>query len=262
MEALRRWLKGERSNPAPLAAEPSQPGTVTDPVNILLALGDLCKQRTLLSVRFRGIRDAYVSSLLSIDKARQCLLLDELNPTGGHKLLERGQRFTVSAVLRGVELSFPVDDYRIVDDRGVPGYRVAIPRAIHYPQRRQGFRHPVPESLAVSMSAISPPTREPVRGTVANISRGGIAVCLEAADIAVGQRLQDCRLALGDGSTAEFDLDVRYARNFSGKSRTLIGAAFLNLAESESLKIERFIVSLERNSLRERANGPVAGRRA
>ena len=124
------------------------------PVEISGALKNLRNQRVSLKLTFENETTIYTARIL--DVLDDELLIEDVQPRSGLKLMTARRRFAFSGRANGLYL-YSEDNRisRIDEDRGVPYFRVPIPRSALFQQRRQSARMP-----AQLTGSADPPSQE------------------------------------------------------------------------------------------------------
>jgi c-di-GMP-binding flagellar brake protein YcgR len=226
---------------------------VTDPLKIAGLLKELQNTNAMLTVRVRGEgeRNSYITSILAVNADRRLVAFDELNPASGHQILTRCEQFNVNGVLRGVTASFVITQFTVAESNGAAYYRAAFPKQIYHPQRRKDHRVPVKTTVLIPFEArmFEPPYF--VRGHLVNVSGGGLAISVfSSAGLSGGQQLKDCKIALPDGESIYFGLEIRSIKRLRSSQKSIVGGSFLKIAPGDLVKIRRFMLTMERDQIR------------
>ncbi|WP_193222223.1 flagellar brake protein [Alkalilimnicola sp. S0819] len=208
----------------------------------------LVKDRALLSVRLPGREGRYTSVLLSVDANKNTLLLDELTPEAGHRLMEEGVEVAVIGRCRGVELRFRCTVQRLEREGDVYGYRCPLPTSLDYYQRRENHRVPVRLSFQHEVSLGG--TEEQIGARLTDISTGGLGGVLGdvTAGLQRGERYT-CRIQLSDRPPIDVRVEIRFLGR-GGVQNQRFGAQFVDLRPGHARQIERLVSELERQALR------------
>lgn len=224
--------------------------TLTDSTRIIAIFKRLLERRALLTVRIDSQPQHFTTALLDISTDGGALLLDELKPEAGHKLLQETPSFQVRAQLEGVEIGFHATVTQFDRQDGIAIYRVPVPGTIAYHQRRQGVRvqlshvNPLPVSLT-STDGIT------VTGSMADLSIGGLRIHFTnelPETLQSGARLE-CSFPLPPDNKERFTCDVviRVIKHSPDNLKTaFMGGQFVEITKPQERLIERTVMTLQR----------------
>lgn len=230
--------------------EDAGPNRITNPARIAATLDDLCRHHLLLSVVVPGSNYPFVSSLLRIEDG--ALIFDEFKPESGQRLVAEQGRFKVEAVLRGIGISFNVTEFTIDDNAGAVTYRAKPPAEIAHLQRRRHHRIPIAQSQPVTFHGDQFIDDRKVNGTVANLSREGMAVFAKlSSPLHADEDLINCTLTLPQGETVRFNLTVCFVETLPWAKHSVIGGRFSSISPQDQRRLSDFLIGLERQMLRD-----------
>ena len=223
---------------------------ITDPARIAGLLERLAKRRTLLTVEIPGRPERYTSCIVHVE--RPYVLLDELLPAGGHRLLLAGRTLRATGKLDGIEIRFIATLERVDERDDVITYHMNLPGQLDYRQRRVDYRAHVPLAQTLRV-IIDCGTATAIEGELHDLSRGGagIAVPLGTPAMEPGQ-LYECAVELPDGVWLYCGVELRYVKKIPPRERRLYGARFTDLSPVQSRLLGRCITGLERELIRKR----------
>jgi c-di-GMP-binding flagellar brake protein YcgR len=225
---------------------------ITLPAQIAGVLRRLQEAHVLLRITIPGENQAFLSALLEVHPVDGYLLLDELTPAEGNVALLRARRIGVSAQLQGVDISFTTDLMDTGSSAQIAYYRMTMPQAVRYQQRRTSYR------ARINLARVIPVllTREDgvvVEGQLYDISVGGIGSrhpVGKAHDIQQGATWEECRIRLDGDHEIRSALEVRFIGEDARSRQMRVGGKFLNLARPQIKIIENFVAALERDWLK------------
>ena len=223
---------------------------ITLPVQIAGVLKRLQEAHVLLRITIPGENQAYLSAMLEVHPVDGYLLLDELNPPEGNAALQRVRRIGVSAQLQGVDISFATDLLDTGSKAQIDFYRLAMPQAMRYQQRRTSYRARI--NLARMIPVLL--TREDgvtLEGQLYDISIGGIGTRHKpgkANEIQQGGVWDECIIQLDGKQEIRSALEVCFVGEDSRQMR--LGGKFLELTRPQIKIIENFVAALERDWLK------------
>jgi flagellar brake protein len=225
---------------------------ITLPAHIAGVLRRLQEAHVLLRITIPGENLAYLSALLEVHPVDGYLLLDELNPAEGNAALQRARRIGVSAQLQGVDISFTTNLIDTGSSAQIAYYRVTMPQAIRYQQRRTSYR------ARIGLARVIPVllTREDgviLESQLYDISVGGIGARHKpgiAHDVRQGAVWEECLIRLDEEHEIRSALEVCFIGEDSRSRQTRLGGKFLNLTRPQIKTIENFVATLERDWLK------------
>lgn len=217
-------------------------------------LHELAATRKLVTVYLKGTEDAFMSSVLAVDDARRRLVMDELNPAAGHKLLLRSRELRVVTRLDGVDISFRTHLEAANESGGIATYDLPFPETIRYHHRRQAFRATVDlaEHVAVYLDT---PDGGLMPGALRDLSVGGLGADLlrrPVTPIERGQHLNTCTIHLPESEPVSSALEVRFVGRVPQSSHLRVGGRFLDLEPDGQRRIRRFVAELDRKRVKNR----------
>jgi c-di-GMP-binding flagellar brake protein YcgR len=219
---------------------------VVSPNQIATFLGRLRKEYPLLIVSFPGDDKLYSSALLSIDRAKGRLTLDELRPMTGHQHVRAGGGLRIHGRLAGVDVHFTVTVLEVAIEQGIHLYHAALPESLLYRQRREFVRVPLGLGLSERASLTAPTKTAVVR--LLDISAGGIGgVILQGGPLATGEHYH-CSFELGP-ETVSARVEVRFIAEQPGEPPRF-GALFRDLSPRSRRHIARTLMQLQRELIR------------
>lgn len=228
------------------------PAMISDRFQIAALMSRLVRERVPITVMLPEHEGFYSSVLLDSDREQRSIVADELFPARGHALLGAGMEVRVITHLDGIELRFRTRVESVQHDSGGASYRLTMPNAADYHQRRNAFRVPVSPALAVAVLARDESGAVAMRGTLADISHAGMRVAAQTSIVlASGLRLA-CEVAL-PGRTIEALAELRHSESDRRVQRiTYFGFRFAEIETDAQRAINHFTASLQRDQLRSR----------
>ncbi|MFS8981364.1 flagellar brake protein [Cupriavidus necator] len=213
-----------------------------------LVLQDLAWLNCEVIVRVRG-GYAITTKLLKVDSPNKTFIFDGCRTDAEREILLASGQLGFSAILRGAETAFVVEDPQVVYFQGRRACAAAFPRRFRYDERRQHPRAPVPASL--SLNCESPlEDGERLRLKIVDVSQAGVGLRSEESDIRrlpMGTVLRGCKLDLGKQSLLDITLQVAgYGLQWQGQSVIhTIGCAFVSLTLSQQTILQRLVYQIE-----------------
>ncbi|MGR8932402.1 MAG: flagellar brake protein [Gammaproteobacteria bacterium] len=227
------------------------PNFITDRPRIVNLLSEIESQSPLCTVKIDGESEDCSSSILSINREKDLIILDELVPKEANTRLQNVKSLKLSTYHKGIHLSFNLSDIETGYSRGITYYKSAIPHRVFYPQRRRAPRIEI-SAINIAFSGVSERTGLSVNGFLFDLSRGGAGIDLpqNRARIQRGDKIKNCQIVFDD-YTMDFELSVRFVKQPTANStRVQIGGHFEKLTNKCQTKLSYFITSLERVEIR------------
>lgn len=230
---------------------------VTDTARIRALLQRLKKHRALLAVRLQNSETTFTTAVIDINTEQNYLVLDELKPDNGDKLLRESLLIKVRGQLDGVIISFvaKVHDFGSQDD--IPFYKFPIPSAINYQQRRQNVRIRVGAAHTLSAKITVDETHS-AEGFVEDLSLGGLRLSFKK-DLPLafqkGERaLCNFTVITSERETLSCEIVICAVNNVSKPHRkAFIGAQFIELDRSIERHLQKMIMNLQRSLQQKRS---------
>jgi len=223
---------------------------ITDSTQIRSLINRLIRDKVPITVMLPGREGFFSSLLLDSDRDNGTLLADELFPARGHAAVEPGMEIRVLGNLDGIEVRFKSRVITINAEQPGASYRLVMPIAMDYKQRRDSFRVPVSPALAIAVllnaDGIS------AKGTLADISHNGLRIAIRGANpVPAGAQLL-CHIDLPDEHISTMAEARHSAADRRGLGVVYIGFRFLELNIEHQRAINRFTANLQRDQLRAR----------
>lgn len=253
-EFLKSTLGTQQERPA------AEAHAVDDKSHIVSLLMQAYQTHVLFNVKFPGLKIVFSSALIGIYDEHGFIVLDELTPEEGNRLLKIRHRITLDGRLNGVALSFNTELLEAREKNGIAFYKVRLPESIHYQQQRKDPRVPS-HNFGIPFHALrGKGTRQIVRGYVNDLSRKGLGVILMEDDVHLylGEILPSCIITLPDEGEVAFSMEVRFNSKSRKQEITRVGGCFRDIDAQSLQKIRRCIdrmeLARERRGRRSRTN--------
>ncbi len=224
----------------------TNPHFIAHPDKINKLLKEIEEESPLCTINIAGTNEDFNSSILDIQIDSQQIILDELSPKHGNKLLLKKNNLKLSTYLNGINLAFRLSKMKVGSSSGIAYYKTAIPDRIFYPQHRASPRIEI-ISLNIPFCGISSKTKRSVSGQLLNLSKGGIGISIfnNRTKLQRGDSILNCKITL-DNYALDFKLTVGFVKTSKlKKGSTHIGGYFDRLPAKSQHKLEHFISSLE-----------------
>jgi len=218
---------------------------------ITRALKTLRDQRAALQLRFSGDSTLYTGKILDVSNGE--LLLEDIRPRSGRKLMTKGRTFSFSGRTQGLYLHCDDNQIRKIDsERGIPFYRVDPPASLLYQQRRRAARFRLPLRVSANGCRVTlvrklPKGDESLIGRVIDISAGGCRVEIDGpmdSPFATDEELPSCSIKIPRLLEIDAKGVIRHF-NYSKKSRTLTcGIELSEMTVTNRRRLEHFIQTI------------------
>ena len=226
-------------------------------VDMLTLLRALATRHTPVSLYFGNADDLLQTELLGINPAYEELVFSLGHDPGALERLLAASSFGVETSLDSIRILFIATHAEITQVKGQNALRARIPDTLARMQRRESVRIAIPEdkpsfcTLRANAGPRSMDGRE-LQLRVADVSIGGISLCLSAADAAIapGKVFPDCGLELVGTGVMRCTLSVVYINEAqTGSKDQLIGCRFVDLPALSREQIRGYVARLERARL-------------
>ncbi len=223
---------------------------ITDSNRVACLLERLAKQHSLLTVHIPGHSEQFSTSIVGVDGP--CVLLDELLPAAGHRLLLQARTLQVSGKLDGIDFRFTTALLDVDQQGDMITYRTELPTRRDYRQRRMDYRAHIP--IAQRLRVVIERGDEVVEAELYDLSLGGVGMVLPGEAPALRpRRWYECAVEMPDAEWLYCRIELCHARTIPDHGRHLVGARFERLTPMQSRHVGRCIAMLERELIRKRA---------
>jgi c-di-GMP-binding flagellar brake protein YcgR len=209
------------------------------------------KHNIRLTISIKGCSERFASSILGVYTDHGLLVLDELIPRQGHKLLLQEKQFTAEGFLDGAQLRF---SSTLVGEgkskSGIVYYKVKIPESVFYHQRRESYRVTLTGS-GVPFRAQYGDDGQKLSGYASDMSMGGMGVVLaQRVSLETGTVIEGCKASLPGEGDIGFSLKICFAQINEQQKHTRVGGEFVELAPADREKLQRAIIEVQREQAR------------
>lgn len=225
-------------------------------LDVLAVLRALAAFRVIATVQFSERPDTINAVLLSFKPHYGELVFDGAELTQPHLLSGNGH-LNAEATYDYIHVRFSGAHVEPTVFEGAPAFRCTIPSVIARRQRRNSVRFPVPAlNPPVVRAVIDARSKTQPSLRVLDVSLGGISLLLEddAADIAPGRQLSDCRMELPGRGVVITDLEVVHIDTQrggpdSGLHGRRLGCRFVGVSMLALEHVRSYVSLLERERL-------------
>ncbi len=209
------------------------------------------KAHVLLNATIGQHPNHFTTALLGIYDEHDFIVLDELTPEIGHKLLQKEREIKLSGRLHGVELRFSTQLLECRKKSGIAYYKAKMPREVYYQQRRQAFRIPARGACISFHGLRGKGTHQILKGYVNDMSRKGIGLVLDdSVNLYQGEILPSCIIAIPGIGEIAFSLEVRFSIMTNNNQLVRCGGLFHDIDHASLGKIRNCINQLDRAQAR------------
>ncbi|WP_043238879.1 flagellar brake protein [Stutzerimonas azotifigens] len=239
------------SNPFLEEEGPQPPRVLTAPLEVLANLRPLLENHIPLIIRFADRSQRFQSFVVELDRAGGSLVLDELIPTDGERLLHAGEPFSIEGFYEGARIAWEVRTARIDELDGIRSYRTELPTELVYHQRRNAYRATL-TGPTVFATLAGKQLSQPLEGKVVDLSATGCKLCLpgnRVHGLQPGEVYEHfvAQLPIGRVETA---IELRHARYEERSDSTFCGIRFHQMNGLLQRQIERLVYQLQREARR------------
>jgi c-di-GMP-binding flagellar brake protein YcgR len=245
------------------SAEPA-PGRIhtaylNDSGEIVKAFKLLRDQRAPVQLNFENQPTSYLGKVL--DLAGDDFLLEDLQPRDGLSKMRPGAEFSLSSRIQGVYVHSVSNRVIAVEsERGVPFFRIRLPRTLLYQQRRRSARIRLPARVAAVGASISllrnkvsnkdEPTR--LNGRIIDISAGGCRVEFDTPAALKLERHESVTCEVEIPKMLSFTAQgiIRHSAHNARRRVMNCGVELLEMQITDRRRLERFVESIRRTAHR------------
>jgi c-di-GMP-binding flagellar brake protein YcgR len=225
---------------------------ITDPDEVTQVLKLLRDQRADLQLRFDEENAVYQAKVLDLQGAS--VLIEDIHPREGMKLLRAGRPFSLSARTDGLYVHSAHNKAHKADsERSIPFFHVALPKNLLWQQRRRAMRYRLPLRVTIAGAQVTlfPKGKDtkPLSGTIIDISAGGCRaefMGFKFRPIQEGDPLQSCALQVPKLLEFNTQAEIRHS-SFDMRRRLLTcGIEFTEMHVTDRRRLEQFIQTMSR----------------
>ena len=237
---------------------PQPPKVLKAPVEIVANLRQLQQNHDPLIITFHERNQRFQSYVISVDRDKNLLILDELVPNDGERYLANGEAFNVEAFHEGVRVAWKCEQsVRITEHEGARCYFSPMPLEVTYHQRRSAFRAPLKQSELIKIELAGDKLRTAIPGHLLDISATGCKLRFPgniSSSLQAGQVYErfTARFPFGAMTTA---IEMSHVQYEDKVDTTFVGARFHRINGQEQRLVERFVYQLQREARRFESDG-------
>lgn len=228
---------------------------VRSALEVRFILRGVRQQRALVALHFGDDNDLIFTSVVEVDVERGDLVLDYPNNELAARRALAAPAVIATTSQDDVKVQFRCEALRKIRYNGRDELCCNIPDSLLRVQRRSAFRIPTPQSDPLKCVITLPPGSRPSTAevTVLDISCGGLGVIDHHPLVAMdpGAVYDRCHLELPDVGEINFRMQVRNTFSYTlrnGLTCRRAGCSFIDMPESASAIVQRYINELERET--------------
>jgi c-di-GMP-binding flagellar brake protein YcgR len=227
---------------------------ISNPLEILLNLRALAKQRTIITLYLDDGSQFFLSSIVTVDEEKGLIFLDASNQPALNQLAVKAQQATLSAILDRVKIQIRLPALNTSFIEGKLAFSSPLPSKLLRLQRREFFRLETPQAHPLRCKLAAKHQDEIIAFDLPlfDISGGGLSLIgkVEHAEkFALGELFKDCRLEIPGESVLSVNLRIQEILKSelpNGNHQLRLGCEFISLPGTRLTLIERYITRLER----------------
>lgn len=209
---------------------------------IMQKLRQLGKKNSLVTLHFK--ENTMLSTVVDVLSDKNLLVLDYGGNEEMNQMLLKHNRAIVKTDYDGIQAQFTIKDIKKARLQGKQSFACSLPEDVLWVQRREFYRVKIPLSETVTCELNH--NDHHVEYPVLDISTGGIALFdkNDELELEPGNIFHNCKLTLGEHSTALIDLEVRnhiLKNPHNSEEGKRCGCAFLDLSGDFGVSIQKFI---------------------
>jgi c-di-GMP-binding flagellar brake protein YcgR len=242
--------------------EPSNefaPYTTTDPLEIASILSSLRDRHARASIYFNAQPGSILTNILAVNATASSFVFDlDSDPVRNEALLT-GRKLAWQTTVDGVKIEFGTEAARQITFTDGHALEAPMPSSVLRLQRRNAFRAATPTARPISCLIDSDGLGEKeIKTRILDISALGLSLLVDTTILSVADRkiLPRVRIELPGFGEIRCGMEIRYAidpgRRFPSHYRRC-GVQFKELAAADQVLIQRYIISLERERAKSRA---------
>ena len=159
---------------------PQPPKVLSTPLEVASSLRMLQESHDPLIITFQDRSQRFQSYVVEVDRAGNCMALDEMIPRDGERFLQDGVPFRVEGFHEGVRIAWECTSRLTIDDaHDHRCYRTALPGEVLYHQRRNAFRAALKLANLVNVEVAGEKLKAPLKGKLLDVSATGCKLRFE-----------------------------------------------------------------------------------
>lgn len=230
---------------------PQPPKVLGTPLEVCAHIKSLMDGHDPLIVTFTERQLRFQSYVVEVDRYTNTLVLDELIPRDGERLLNSGEPFRVEGFHDGARIAWEAKGtFTVVEDEKGRSYHGALPTRIIYHQRRNAFRAALKLSSLVDVALAGDKLADTLRGKLLDLSATGCKLRFEGNCeylLQLGQVYDRFFAALPFGAITT-PVELRHLHFEARLNTTFAGVRFHTMTGLVQRNVERFVYQLQRDA--------------
>ena len=240
-------LRKKQSSKAPETT--AQPGSryTEDAAMIAETFRHFRDQRTELTLQFQGISSSYRARVL--DLTGGTLLIEDIVPRDGLTHMHDARPFSLAGRSKGMYLyANEMHCESIETERGVPYFKLTMPRSVLIQQRRRSPRMTLPPSVKAQGSRVTVAHNDrTLHGDILDLSAGGLRAQffdIDPQGLETGTRLAQCEIHVTNQLELRSTAIVRHVVYDRASRDLLCGLELSEMNVTDRRRLEHYIQSL------------------
>jgi c-di-GMP-binding flagellar brake protein YcgR len=256
IQTRRRYTMAESTPDGAAAIRNSaiQSRYLTDADEVAQVFKVLRDQRAELQLRFDQEAQPYRGKVLDLKDGS--ILIEDIHPRDGMRLLREGRPFAIAARIDGLYVHATQNRAHKADsERSVPFFHIALPRSMLCQQRRRAARFRLPLRVAANGARVTlyPAAKDatPLSGSTIDISAGGCRAEFSNCrfrPIHDDDPLTGCALSIPNLLELEASAAIRHSSLDTRRHVFTCGIEFTEMDVTDRRRLEQFVQSLARIS--------------
>jgi c-di-GMP-binding flagellar brake protein YcgR len=222
--------------------------TLTSTDDIRHLLKKVYAKHSLLSVTIESTDEFYGSTIIEINEDENYLVIDELYPEAGHKLIEIGTQLTFNTQYAGAFVKFIGTVDAINENEKAAYYKIGMPTEVEYHQRRNTYRIATNINEPILVNLVSE-DEVLIKAELRDISHGGLCLRVNASPhipIQNGSYVPTCLIQVDKNRKILSSLNICHFETIKESGSLRIGAEFAVMSKIDRRELEHLIALLER----------------
>ncbi|MGD0959275.1 MAG: flagellar brake protein [Methylomonas sp.] len=235
---------------------------VTNPKLVISHLTDVYKNRCIISAHFGSDNESFLTAITEFDPKKDSLIVDGAPNEDLNVQLLNSTKVVFRTQMDGIKVVFSGRNVKKIPSAGRTAFKMSMPDAVFWLQRRQYYRVRIPlshtgsfceVSSGKSVSELNNPLEDSVTLRIVDLSISGFAIINSAAEFAnlfaAGKEFRNCKLFLENGESENIGFVIIEATEnleSSAQFEQRIGCLFVDLPPAFESGIQRYMRDIER----------------
>lgn len=220
-------------------------GYISDEFEIAETLRVFRDQRTDLRIRLGASSDEILARILDVDHRE--VLIEDIRPRAAMSVLRPRAEFSFAARIDGL-YAF-VDKVTVLareEERGLPFFRVSLPKNMLVQQRRRDARFRLPMRVTARGASVLLQRDLPMTGKIVDISVGGLRAefAIQGSLPRRDEAIDSCRITIPNLLQLTSKAMIRHVRMDVQRRIFECGIELTEMAVTDRRRLEQFVQSL------------------